>query len=229
MINISLVSIITDKNKDNISLFNELKRFYGSLLEVSDNFELIIVNSCSDNVFNNDLNIFCANNNYCKVVRSYSSSLPKCLELAMNIVSYDNIILLNNELDAHPLDLDYILINYSTMKESSCFALFESSNSSQGNILGVVIDNYILKQVINYMNTNNMTEFLLQLCMLYYYIGRTYRINNRTSYFKLYKSTIKTKGFFKLKMKLFILNCKKLFPNKFKLSDKGNYYRLPVD
>lgn len=229
MLNLTLVTILTDRNSDSISLFDELKRFYNTLKDVSDNFELIVINTCHNERFNNDLTIFCSEHNYCKVRNIVGATLRESLKTAISITEYENVLILNSDVDCHPIDLDYIIERYSSIGTNNCFALFENNNSNQSDTLGVVCRSYDLMQVVNYINAKSMTEFFTQMCMLYYYIGKVYRVNNRISHFQLYKANIAVSGFKKLRLKLFLKGCQKMYTSQYKFESIFDSDGHPAD
>lgn len=214
MVNISLIYLIKEKSE---STFNELKSLYDSLTKYTNSFELIVVNSSSDDVFNSDLNIFCGNRQYCKYKCLVGKTFKVLLKSTLSMTEYEDIILLNSDLVYHAIDLDYILVNYSAFKSSVCFSLYENNNSKQREISGVVLKHKDLILALKYTNAKSFTEFCMQCCMLYYYIGDVYRINYRTSYFKLVRSSIRFTGLERLRLSIFLTRCKFAYENRFNL------------
>jgi hypothetical protein len=217
---VTLALIATNKNKNSINIFNEVNQLYSTLERVCDKYELLVINTCTDEHFNNDLILRCGDLTYCKFRQLEKSSVKSIIQSVAKYSEYENIIILNNDLDVHPLELDYIINNYTSMKQRNCFALFESNNSPQSNILGVVIKSYDLMEVCGYINAKSVTEFLIQMCLLYYHISEVYRVNNRISYFQWFEQAIKVKRFEKIRVHKFLNNCKKVYADEYKPNKK---------
>lgn len=213
MIKVSVVYLIDKKSE---SMFSELNDLYSNLMSCSNSFELIVASFSSDIVLNNDLNIFCGNKQYCKFRYSDNKSIRDRLYDILSYTDYETIILLNSDVDYHAFDLDYVLINYTALKSTSCFALYECSSAKQSKINGVVLKHIDLINAVNRTNAKSITEFMLQCCMLHYYIGNIFRLNNRESYFKYKVSNINFNGLKRLRLSFFLRKCKLVYNSQFK-------------
>lgn len=213
MIKVSVVYLIDEKSE---STFSELNNLYSNLMSCSNSFELIVASFSSDIVLNNDLNIFCGNKQYCKFRYSDNKYIRDRLYDILSYNDYETIILLNSDVDYHAFDLDYVLINYTALKSTSCFALYECSSAKQSKINGVVLKHIDLINAVNRTNAKSITEFMLQCCMLYYYIGNVFRLNNRESYFRYKVSSINFSGLKRLRLSLFLRKCKFIYNSHFK-------------